>query len=589
MRCTGIFAAFALVAGGVCAQEAVRTVHPVTDARLREPEAGNWLMYRRTYDGWGYSPLDRITAANVAGLVPVWTLSTGVREGHQAPPIVNDGTMYVVTPGDRVYAIDAASGDILWVYNHAVPYDMMQLHPTSRGVALYGDKVYVATIDAVLVALDAATGNVVWQSKVEDYRHGYYMTLAPLAAKGKILVGVSGGELGIRGFVAAFDAETGKPIWKTYTVPAPGEPGNESWQGDTWKTGGAPVWVTGTYDPAQNLTYWGTGNGGPWTGDARPGDSLYANSVLALDLDTGRLEGYHQYHWNGSWDWDEVDAPLLVDIQRDGRTIPALIHPGRDGYLWWLERKAHGIAFIDAKPFVKQNVFTSIDPQTGRPSYDMARKPRIGYKASFCPSIWGGKDWPPAAFSPQTRLLYVPANENLCSRIEGEAVEYQPGKGYTGETSEFYIAEGADHIGELQAWNVDTGERAWTQTFPVHDWGPVLATAGGLVFQGGTQDRYFRAFDARTGKRLWQFRTSSGVEGVPVSYAVGGRQYIAVLSGWGVDAAREQGAIDRARGTHTETPQGGVVWVFALPGDAAASVAGPRAGDARPEQGSSAP
>jgi alcohol dehydrogenase (cytochrome c) len=522
-------------------------------------------MYRGNYAGWGYSELDEITPRNVAGLAPVWALSTGVREGHQAPPIVNDGIMYFTTPGDQVYAVDAASGDVLWLYRRQLPFDLMQLHPTNRGVALYGDKVYVATMDAALVALDAVSGDVVWESKVEDYHKGYYMTLAPLAAKGKIMVGVSGGELGIRGFVAAFEAQTGDPAWKTFTIPEPGQPGSSSWQGDTWKTGGAPVWVTGTYDPDLGLTYWGTGNGGPWTGDTRPGDSLYANSVIALDVDTGALKGYHQYHWNGSWDWDEVDAPLLVDVRRGSRTVKALAHPGRNGYLWLLERKADGIGFIDAWPFVKQNVFTSIDPATGRPEYDMSRKPAIGFRATFCPSIWGGKDWPPASYSPETHLLYVPANENLCTSMEGEKVEYQPGKSYSGVNSEFQVADGADHIGELQAWDLDAGKRVWTHEFEMNNWGPVLSTAGGLVFSGGTPDRYFRAFDARSGELLWRIRTNSGVTGVPVSYAIDGRQYIAVLSGWGVDAGRMHGAIDRVRGTQSVTPQGGVLWVFALP------------------------
>jgi alcohol dehydrogenase (cytochrome c) len=557
-------------ASGAAPATGSRPYHAVTDARLLNPEARNWLMYRGNYAGWGYSTLDEITTGNVAELEPVWTLSTGVREGHQAPPIVNDGVMFVTTPGDQVIAVDAVTGDVRWLYRKQLPFDLMQLHPTNRGVALYGNKVYIATMDAVLVALDAATGEVAWEAKVEDYHKGYYMTLAPLAAKGKIMVGVSGGELGIRGFVAAFDAETGAPAWKTYTIPAPGEAGSDTWPGDTWKTGGAPVWVTGTYDPELNLTYWGTGNGGPWTGDTRPGDSLYSSSVLALDVDTGAIKGYHQYHWNDSWDWDEVDAPVLVDVRRDGRSVPALVHPGRDGYLWWLERKAEGIGFIDAKPFVKQNVFTRIDPTTGRPDYDMNAKPGIGHRATFCPSLWGGKDWPPPSYSPETRMLYIPANENLCTTMEGEEVEYQPGKSYGGAKSQLLIAEGADHIGELQAWNLDSGERVWTHEFELNNWGPVLSTAGGLVFAGGTPDRYFRAFDARSGKILWQMRTSSGITGVPVAYEVDGREYIAVLSGWGVDAGRMHAALDRLRGTHTETPQGGVLWVFALPQKATA-------------------
>jgi alcohol dehydrogenase (cytochrome c) len=564
----GVFAgglAAAIVSSFAAHAQPARDYSPVTDERLVSPEAGNWLMYLRTYDSWSYSPLSQINARNVDDLVPVWTSSTGTGEGHQAPPIVNDGVMFITTPFNQVLALDAKTGDVLWRYRRQMPPDIRMGHPTNRGVALYGDKVYMATSDAKVVALSAATGDVVWEKTVEDYNGGYYMTLAPLAARGKIMVGVSGGERGIRGFVTALDAQTGEQAWKTYTVPGPGEPGHDTWPGESWRTGGAPVWITGSYDPELGLTYWGTGNPGPWTGDVRPGDNLYANSVIALDVDTGALKGYHQYHWNDSWDWDEVSAPLLIDVPRGGRTIKGLVHAGRNGYLWLLERAADRISFVDAQPYVAQNVFTRIDPSTGRPEYDMARKPAIGKPATFCPSLWGGKDWPPAAYSPQTGYLYIPANDNLCMTMEGEEAEYRRGQGFTGaRTNDFIVTEGADHIGELQAWNLATGERAWTHEFPGPNWGPVLATGGGLVFTGGTSDRYFRAFDARSGELLWQHRTNSGITGVPTSFEVDGVQYIAVQSGWGVDAAGMLGRIDRARGTETIVPQGGVVWVFAL-------------------------
>lgn len=550
----------------LCAQD-LATMRDVTDERLRAPEPENWLMFRRSYDGSGFSPLDQVTPENVTRLKPVWTMSTGVTEGHQSPPIVNDGIMYITTPLNLVYAVNAANGDVLWEYRRQLPFDLSLIHPTNRGVALYGDKIYMATVDAVLVALDARTGAVVWEKAIEDYRTGYYMTMAPLAANGKIMVGVSGGERGIRGFVTALDAQTGAEVWKTYTIPGPGEPGNESWPGASWQTGGAPVWVTGTYDPALNISYWGTGNAGPWVGDARPGDNLYATSVIGLDVDTGALEGYHQYHWNDSWDWDEVSPPMLIDVERNGRTIPALVHAGRNGYLWLLERKADGISYIDAKPFVYQNVFASLDPVTGRPTYNEDAKPGLGKPGTFCPSLSGGKNWTPAAYSPQTQLLYIPANENYCSTFAGAPVEYRPGQGFTGITgSQPSIIEGTDHIGELQAWNLATGEKVWTHEYAggLANWGPVLATGGGLVFSGGTADRYFRAFDARSGELLWEERLNSGITGVPTSYEVNGVQYIAIQSGWGVDAARMQRTLDGLQGRTNLVPQGGVVWVFAL-------------------------
>jgi len=564
-----MLATFAL-APSAFAQVPIKNYTPVTPDRLANPEPQNWLMYRRTYDGQGYSPLKQITADNVKNLVPVWTFSTGLVEGHQSPPIVNNGVMFVTTPQAQVLALDAKSGDLLWRYKHALPEDLTQLHPTNRGVALLDDTVYVATTDCFLVALDAKTGKEKWIKPVEDWRKGHYMTLAPLVAEGKIMVGGSGGEFGVRGFVAAFDAKTGAEAWRTYTIPGPGEPGHDSWPGDTWKTGGASVWLTGTYDPATKVAYWGTGNAAPWMGDSRSGDNLNTASVLGLDVATGKIVGSHQYHPNDSWDWDEVDAPLLIDVQRDGKTVKSLVHPGRNGYLWQLDRNAEGISFVSGVPFVRQDVFKSLDPKSGRPTYDESRKPHLDTKVSFCPSLWGGKDWPPAAYSQNTKLLYIPANENLCGNLTGHKMDYVPGQLYLGAGLEdigMTLYPQADHIGELQAWDLTTNKKVWSHNFEHSQlWGPVLATGGDVVFTGGTNDRMFRAFDANTGKVLWEQKTNSGVTGVPSSFEVDGKQYIAVQSGWGVDAQRMQDSlvkIDPA--TYSpDVPQGGVIWVFAL-------------------------
>ena len=272
---------------------------PVTDARLANPEPTNWLMTRGNYKGWSYSALNQINTGNVKNLVPVWSFSTGVDSGHESAPIVNNGVMFVSTPYSQVIALDAATGDLLWRYKRPLPEGFSALHNTSRGVALYDDKVYFPALDAMLVALDAKTGKVAWEAKVEDWKQGYYMTMAPLIVKGKVLVGVAGGEFGVRGFVQAFDAKTGQSAWKTYTIPAPGEPGSDTWKkADTWKTGGASTWMTGNYDPDTNTVYWGTGNASPWFGDQRPGDNLYTSSTVALDGDTGKMKGYFQYHQN---------------------------------------------------------------------------------------------------------------------------------------------------------------------------------------------------------------------------------------------------------------------------------------------------
>ena len=541
---------------------------PVTADRLKRPEPQNWLMIRGTYDGWGYSPLDQLTPANVARLEPVWMMATGMDRGHEAPPLVNNGVMFVSTPANQVIAIDVRTGQPLWRYRNPPPPDMINLHPTSRGVALWGDKVLFARAEAVLVALDVKTGREVWSAVVEDNRKGYYISLAPLVADGKVLVGASGGELGVRGFVAAYDLDTGKQLWRTFTVPAPGEPGSDTWPagGEQWKTGGGSVWVTGNYDPETNLAYFGTGNGGPWMGDQRPGDNLYTASTIAIDVATGAIKGHHQYSPNESWDWDEVSPPILVDYTRNGRSVKGLIDVARNGYLWFLERSAGPIKFVEAKPYVKQNVFRGVDAKTGRPDVDLEKKPGTGKTASFCPSLWGGKNWPPIAFSPRTRLIYVPANENLCGIITGQNVRYVAGGAFVGAQSNMTVQPGADHIGEVQAWNVDTGQRAWTHSYGMSpNWGPMLATAGGLVFTGGTNDRRFHALDASTGKLLWEFPTSSGVIGQPSTFMIDGKQYVAVQSGWGIDARGMQGRLNALfPGKFPEVPEGGSIWVFAV-------------------------
>src|SRR6266699_2039747 len=505
-----------LVAGAAGASDYT----PVTDARLVNPEPANWLMIRGNYKGWSYSPLDRINTSNVKNLMPVWSLSTGVEEGHEAPPIVNNGIMFVSTSYSQVLALDAVTGDLIWRFKRKLPAGFSALHNTSRGVALYGDKVYFQTLDAVLVALDAKTGKVTWEATVEDWKSGYYNTEAPLVVKGKVLVGIAGGEFGVRGFVQAFDAETGKSVWKTYTVPAPGEPGSDTWQKpDTWKTGGASTWMTGTYDPEANVVYWGTGNASPWFGDQRPGDNLYTASTVALDGDTGKIKGYFQYHQNESWDWDEMGAPLLVDFQRGGATTKGLFKTARNGYLYWLKRNSDGsVSYLNSQQYVPQNVFKSIDPKTGRPEVDLAHKPGTGKAAQFCPGLWGGKDWPYDAYNPKTGLVYIPANENHCNNLEGKVEERVPGQWWTGVAIpdfHFSVDTKAGFFGQILAYDINTGKRAWRNLYSGSMmWGSLLTTAGGLVF--------------------------------------------------GVDAAFQQKLMSELIGWQADVPQGGVVWVFAL-------------------------
>ena len=353
--------------------EILQKYTPVTAERLKNPEPGNWLLFRRTYDGWGYSPLEEINPSNVARLQPVWTYATGQVEGHQAPPIVNDGVMFVATPGNQLLALEAKTGHVLWRYKRPFPEDMTPLHPTNRGVGALRRQGLLRGGGMVLVALDAKTGKVVWTAKVDDYKVGHYMTLMPLVIDGKVLVAASGGELGIRGFLAAYDAETGKQLWRTYTVPAPGEPGSETWPagGDHYKSGGATMWVTGNYDPATGLSYWGTGNPAPWSGDQRPGDNLYTTAMVAIDVTTGEIKGHLQYHPNNSWDWDEVSPPIVLDYNHNGQPLKAAVNAGRSGYIWQLERTdGNMVNYVEACAYVNQNVIKSLDPKTGRPDDD---------------------------------------------------------------------------------------------------------------------------------------------------------------------------------------------------------------------------
>jgi alcohol dehydrogenase (cytochrome c) len=543
----------------------------VTDARLNDPEPENWLMYRGNYEGWGFSPLAEINTGNVKDLAPAWAFSTNVTEGHQSPPMVNDGIMFITTPQNQTIALDAETGEQLWRHQSEISEELFQLHPTNRGAALYGDNVYVTTTDCFVVALNAKTGEEVWKTAVDDWQNGYYLTMAPLIAEGMVMVGTSGGEYGIRGHVTAMNATTGAIEWVTHTIPAPGEPGSETWENDAWKTGGGSVWLTGNYDSETGISYWGTGNAAPWTGDLHPGDNLYTASTIGLRVSDGKLVGHHQSHWTDSWAWDEVSTPLLRPLERGGEQVNGLVHAGRNGYLWLLDRgTGSDIGFVDAHKYVRQDVFTSIDPNTGRPTYNEANKPVVGKEIHFCPSLWGGKDWPPEAYNPNTGMFYIPVNDNLCGSLIGEDVPYEAGELWLGvpiPEIKMYYVEGSDHIGEVQAWNLNSGEEVWATNFESFNWGPLLATGGNLVFSGGTWDRYFRAFHGETGEILWKFKTNSGITAVPSSYSVNGKQYIAVQAGWGVDAVRMEGSLNAERGWEGNVPPspiGGVLWVFAL-------------------------
>lgn len=565
----------ALVLSGPALAAPLENYKTVTQERLSNPEPESWLMPKGNYAGWSYTALDQINAKNVKKLRPVWSFSTGVSSGHEAPAIINDGVMFVATPYNQVLAIKAATGEQIWRYKSEFPEGFSAFHVTNRGVALWGDKVYVAAADCRLVALDAKTGKKVWDSTVCDWQDGAYITSAPVSVNGKIIIGPSGGEFGVRGFLKAFDAETGKEVWTTYGIPAPGEPGSETWPQDgqwkdAWKIGGATMWMPGNYDVKDGVLYWGVGNGSPWVGDQRPGDNLYVASVIAMDPDTGKIKSHFQYHWNDSWDWAAMNPPTLIDLEKDGKKQPNLISAQRNGYLYRLNHAADGskIDFVDARPFVKNNVFKSVDPKTGRPSYNEEAKPGTGKERMYCPSIWGGKDWPYEAYNPKTGILYVPFNDNHCMAYGGKVQERVPGQWYAGvepQDIKVTIEEGFKYIGGIQAIDAATTKEVWRETYPGSwNWGSIMTTASDLIFAGGTNDRMFRAYDGKSGDLLWEFKTNSGIISPPTSFSVDGKQYIAVVSGWGVDAAWVQNLMADRYGWEKDPPQGGTVWVFAL-------------------------
>lgn len=559
--------------------DGIADYRPVTAARLAAPEDGNWLQTRRTYDGHGHSPLTQIDTGNVSQLTEVWSHPAGpyrpapaftalpAKGAQESPAIVNDGVMFMTTHDNQVFAMDAATGEEYWRFQWPIPEGLVPVHPTNRGVALWGDKIYFATLDAHLVALDAKTGQQIWAQPLADWLEGYYATLAPLIVDGKVMAGVSGGEFGIRGFVQAFDAETGEAAWKTYTIPAPGEPGSETWPGDTWKTGGGPVWITGNYDSDANLVYWGVGNAAPWVGALRPGDNLYTSSTIGVNPATGEIATHFQYHWNDTWDWDEVVPPTLIDLPAESGAVEKLaVRFARNGYIYKLGREGGKLSFIEGKPYVYQNAFLGLDPVTGRPDYDPEVHPELGKRVIFCPSAWGGRDWPAESYDPATGTIFISVNENHCGAMEGAEVEYEPGVLYLGSGLEMTPTEAAkEHIGAVQAWDVKTLEKKWQINFKSPNWGPILSTAGGLVFLGGTNDSMFRALDAATGNELWSVKLDGGIVAPPTTFEVEGKQYVTVTTGWGVDAERFQGFLDEAWGTKTEVARGGTVYTFALP------------------------
>ncbi len=501
-----------------------RALGQVTAQRLldsaKEPQ--NWLMYSGNYAGERFSGLDQINAANVGSLAAKWVYQTAATGKFETTPIVVDGVMYGTGQDDRAFALDARSGRPIWMYQRTLPGDVRPCcGRVNRGVAVLGDKVFLGTLDAHLIALDAKTGNVIWDQTTVDYRKGYSITLAPLAIKNLVLMGISGGEYGIRGFIDAYDANTGERRWRFNTVPSPGEPGIETWEGDSWKIGGAPAWITGTYDQKTNTTFWTTGNPSPSNrGEGRAGDNLYSNCLLALDADTGKMKWYFQFTKHDEHDWDATQVPVMVN--RGEKHL--IVQANRNGFFYVIDRTNGKL--ISSNPYAKITWSNSKDAE-GRPVALQAASPTLEGNR-VCPGAAGATNWMSPTYDPQTKLFYVSAREQ-CDIFSTAPQPYEEGHAFYG--SAYFPNDDAQPFwGALRAIDPETGEKKWEFKHVSPTWAGVLSTAGGLVFTADAEGNFI-ALDAPSGKVLWHFQCGgSGMAG-PMSYAVEGKQYVAIAAG----------------------------------------------------------
>lgn len=572
---------------------------PSGDERANpEAEDGDWTRPAKDYASTRYSALNEINASNVERLVVKGTFSTSVLRGHEAEPLVVNNTMYLVTPYPNVlYALDLTRPGMptKWTFRphpQRAAQGVACCDVVNRGPVYADGRIYYNTLDAHTLAIDAATGKQIWDTRVGDINIGETVTMAPLVVKGKVLVGNSGGELGVRGWLTALDAGDGHLVWKAYStgpdsdvkIGARFKPfyatqrgtdlGVKTWQGDQWKLGGGTVWGWISYDPVLNLVYYGTGNPGPWNPNQRPGDNKWTSTVFARDADTGEAIWAYQYNPHDVHDYDSVNEHILLDLPINGRRRKVLVHPDRNGYFYVMDRATGEL--LSATPFTHVNSVKSVDLKTGNVTVNEQKHPDLGQTVrDICPAAPGGKDWQPSAFSPRTGIVYIPHN-NLCMDVEAVEASYIAGTPYVGMNVKMFPGPGGNG-GAFTAWDPVAGKALWSlpEMFPV--WSGALVTGGDIAFYG-TMDGWFKAVDARTGKLLWRYKTGSGVIGQPVSYrGPDGKQYIAVLSGVGGwagaivagnldprDSSGALGFVNAVKELPKYTTKGGMLYVFAL-------------------------
>ena len=569
-------------------------------------DANNWVMWGRTYDGQRYSPLNQINKDNVGNLQVAWTFSTGVLRGHEGGPLVIGDTMWVHTPfPNKVFSINLADQSINWIYepkqNAAETVPVMCCDTVYRGLAYADGKIFLQQADTTLVALDANTGERLWSTVNGDPKKGETNTASPIVVGNKVYTGISGGEFGVRGFLAAYDINDGSLVWKAYSTGPDEEmlvdPENtmsmgkpvgpnsslNTWKGDQWKIGGGTTWGWYTYDPELNLVYYGTGNPSTWNPVVRPGDNKWSMTLFARDADTGMARWAYQMTPHDEWDYDGVNENILADIEINGEMRKVLVHFDRNGFGYTLDRVT-GELLVAEKYDPAVNWATHVDMETGRPSvvarYSTRWHGEDVNTTDVCPAALGSKDQQPAAFSPDTGLFYVPTN-HVCMDYEPFYVEYVAGQPYVGATLSMFpagrvLGDGTDHLGNFIAWDAGKGEIVWSIPEPFSVWSGALATAGGVVFYG-TLEGYLKAVDANTGDELYRFKTPSGIIGNVNTWTYNDKQYIGILSGvggWagiGMAAGLEGdtdglGAVGAYRGLNRHTQLGGVLTVFALPG-----------------------